>query len=359
MSVETAPDPSSEQMDLRTHIWLVCRSLQAGGSAEPLSGQRRRCIVVPLRPLTLPSTLEAIMPDPRSIEASLDPHEIALGSPLLGVQARAAASVSESYIPPGDEAVELPVDDLALRLLRLIDDGGQNHLLNRHNATWVGSWENHPGGESVAFLHAIAEAWDWLASRLLIARRPGDTGEFTFITRRGESVLAAKEGPALLRAEERIDVDLHPSIATRVRRQFLLGEYELAAAAAMREVEIRVRKLSKVGEGDIGVSLMQSAFKDGGPLADPRLEPGEREATMALFWGALGVFKNPWSHPQVEYDDPTLAAEVVLLADLLLRMLDRTGKRLKTTKSFAEHDARSVRRRAAAKKATPTRAARK
>jgi len=86
---------------------------------------------------------------------------------------------------------------------------------------------------------------------------------------------------------------------------------------------------------------------------------GEREATMALFWGALGVFKNPWSHPQVEYDDPTLAAEVVLLADLLLRMLDRTGKRLKTTKSFAEHDARSGRRSAAAKKATSTRAARK
>jgi uncharacterized protein (TIGR02391 family) len=297
--------------------------------------------------------------DPRSIEVSLDPYEIVHGSPLLEVQARAAVSVSENYIPPGDEAVELPVDDLALRLLRLVDDGGQIHLLNRNNATWVGSWENHPGGEGAAFLHAIAEAWDWLASRLLVARGPGDAGEFAFITRRGESFLAAKDGPALLRAEERIDVDLHPSIATRVRRQFLLGEYELAALAAMREVEIRVRKLSKAGEGDIGVPLMQSAFKEGGPLADPRLEPGEREATMALFWGALGVFKNPWSHPQVEYDDPTLAAEVVLLADLLLRMLDRTEKLLKTTKAFAEHGARSRRRSAAAKKATATRAARK
>jgi uncharacterized protein (TIGR02391 family) len=291
------------------------------------------------------------MPDPRSIEVAVDPYEIVRGSPGLEVQSRAAASVSESYIPPGDEAVELPVDDLALRLLHLVDDGDQVHLLNRHDATWAGSWESHPGGEGAAFLHAIAEAWDWLASRLLVARRPGDKREFAFITRRGERVLAAKDGSALLRAEERIDVDLHPIIATRVRRQFLLGEYELAALAAMREVEIRVRKLSKAGEGDIGVPLTQSAFKDGGPLADPRLEPGERKATMALFCGALGVFKNPSSHRQVEYDDPTLAAEVVLLADLLLRILDRTERRLQTANGF---DAQSV-RRAPAKKAPSAR----
>jgi uncharacterized protein (TIGR02391 family) len=292
------------------------------------------------------------MPDPRSIEVTVDPNEIVLGSPGLEVQSRAAVSVSESYIPPGDEAVELPVDDLALRLLHLVDDGGQVHLLNRHDATWVGSWENHPGGEGAAFLHAIAEAWDWLASRLLVARGPGDKGEFAFITRRGERVLAAKDGSALLRAEERIDVDLHPIIATRVRRQFLLGEYELAGIAAMREVEIRVRKLSKAGKGDIGVPLTQSAFKEGGPLADPGLEPGERKATMALFWGALGVFKNPSSHRQVEYDDPTLAAEVVLLADLLLRILDRTERRLKTANGFGTQ---SVRRGAPAKKAPSAR----
>lgn len=41
---------------------------------------------------------------------------------------------------------------------------------------------------------------------------------------------------------------------------------------------------------------------------------------------ALGhacVFKNPSSHRQVDFDDPTLASEVILLADLLLRLLDR------------------------------------
>jgi hypothetical protein len=40
--------------------------------------------------------------------------------------------------------------------------------------------------------------------------------------------------------------------------------------------------------------------------------------------GAIGYLRNPTSHREVLYDDdPTEAAEVVMLADLLLRMLDR------------------------------------
>jgi len=48
---------------------------------------------------------------------------------------------------------------------------------------------------------------------------------------------------------------------------------------------------------------------------------------MALFRGAIGTFKNPSSHRAVNYDDPVLAAEVVLLADLLMRLLDRVEAR--------------------------------
>jgi uncharacterized protein (TIGR02391 family) len=137
---------------------------------------------------------------------------------------------------------------------------------------------------------------------------------------------------------------------------FSLGEYELAALAAMRQVEIRVRELAKADAGDIGVNLMKSAFKPGGPLANNALEGGEQEATMALFWGAIGVFKNPSSHRQVEFDDPTFAAEVVLLADLLLRMLDATGKRITMAEDLKaiieDHDKRSE----AARKGAETRA---
>lgn len=44
---------------------------------------------------------------------------------------------------------------------------------------------------------------------------------------------------------------------------------------------------------------------------------------MDLFKGAIGLFKNPASHRRVDFTDPTEAAEVVLLADLLMRLLNK------------------------------------
>jgi uncharacterized protein (TIGR02391 family) len=124
-------------------------------------------------------------------------------------------------------------------------------------------------------------------------------------------------------------MELHQTLASSVRLQFLMGEFELAAFAALREVEIRVRTLGNFSDEKLGVALMAAAFNpQSGPLTDPEAEGGEREAVMALFRGAIGTFKNPSSHRAVDYDDPTLAAEVVLLADLLLRLRDRIQARL-------------------------------
>jgi uncharacterized protein (TIGR02391 family) len=70
---------------------------------------------------------------------------------------------------------------------------------------------------------------------------------------------------------------------------------------------------------------MRQAFSPnkGGPLADTDAENGEQTATMDLFAGAIGTFKNPNSHRQVTYDDPDEAVEAVLLSDLLHRISDR------------------------------------
>jgi hypothetical protein len=38
--------------------------------------------------------------------------------------------------------------------------------------------------------------------------------------------------------------------------------------------------------------------------------------------------QEPSSHREVEHDDPTFASEVVLFADLMLRMLDRVADRV-------------------------------
>lgn len=73
-----------------------------------------------------------------------------------------------------------------------------------------------------------------------------------------------------------------------------MGKFELAAFAAMRWVEIRVRALADADESLIGVRLMRDSFNpETGRLADPALDSGERVGVMELFAGSIGTFKNP------------------------------------------------------------------
>lgn len=117
-------------------------------------------------------------------------------------------------------------------------------------------------------------------------------------------------------------------MAGKVRPIFLLGDYETAAFKAMKDVEVRVRELAKLPNDLIGVTLMRQAFNPtSGPLTDPAHEGGERQARTDLFAGTIGSFKNPTSHRSVTYSDPTEASEVVLLADLLMRILDSVERR--------------------------------
>jgi hypothetical protein len=140
-----------------------------------------------------------------------------------------------------DEVVEMPLEALALRILRDVDETNEWNSYN-----WMNARQQSPEfSRRSDALRAFEEAWAWLRAKALVAHDPSQSHEAAiFITRRGRQAL--EEGLALTRAEERLDVDPHPRIAQKVRSQFLLGEYELAALAAFREVEIRVRALGKV-----------------------------------------------------------------------------------------------------------------
>lgn len=168
----------------------------------------------------------------------------------------------------------------------------------------------------------LAEAWAWLNARAFVSWRPDqDTADSRRVTDEGNRALEL--GLTRLHAAQRLEVDLLPDLV-KARRQFLQGDYEEAVFASFRAVEERVREQAKMTASDLGVKLMRQAFRsDGGPLADRAAEAGEQEAASSLFAGAIGTFKNPSSHRTVNYDDPSLAAEAVLLADLLLRLLDR------------------------------------
>lgn len=222
-----------------------------------------------------------------------------------------------------DETVALPVD--ALAVLVLCDykstDGWNWQNWMRESESFGTARDPRVGG-------ALSEAWGWLMSHGLVVRDPSQSSADAYrVSRLGEEVL--EYGVVKLLAAERLGVSLHPRIAQRVHQQFLLGEFELAVLAALREVEVRVRDLADASESLLGTKLMQQAFSVDapGPLTDVGADRGEQVAAMELFKGAIGLFKNPVSHRPVDYDDPTMASEIVLLADLLLRLLDRIAER--------------------------------
>lgn len=222
-----------------------------------------------------------------------------------------------------DDVVALPIDDLALRVLQ---DAWQNEEWNYRS--WLLGAQQHGYRNRSDAVEALGEAWAWLVNRGLVTHDVNQSAaEAFFISRQGHDALA--RGLPWVRAVQRLDVEMVPALERAARPQYLRGDFEAAAFMAMKEVEVRVRELSGLSAGLVGRPLMQEAFKsskegrNGGPLSDPEAESGEASALTELFKGAIGLFKNPASHRRVDYSDPTEAAEVVLLADLLMRLLDK------------------------------------
>ena len=115
---------------------------------------------------------------------------------------------------------------------------------------------------------------------------------------------------------------LHPRLVPDVWSAFVRGKYDSAVFEAHRQVEIAVRQASGVPAKHVGVDLMRKAFHpDTGPLTDPDALPAEREALMHLFSGAIGSYKNPYSHRLVEIE-PKDSVEMIILASHLLSIVD-------------------------------------
>jgi len=116
---------------------------------------------------------------------------------------------------------------------------------------------------------------------------------------------------------------LHPMIAQKVWSTFIRCEYDTAIFQAFKEVEVAVRNGGGFLPTDIGVPLMRKAFDIvNGPLTDKSLPEAERTSIQHLFAGAIGSYKNPQSHRNVSISEPTDAAEMIILASHLLKIVD-------------------------------------
>lgn len=220
-----------------------------------------------------------------------------------------------------NDAAVIPTPQLAMILLREAEDVW--HLGNWFNERE--QWDGLPRGSEAAM--AWTEAWSWLKQTGLVVFKPGESSAHGVqlsrlgrqLSRRlqaGEDVLADVES-------RRLVAHVSSSELGRARGYFIAGDFETAAFSAMRTVEIAVRQRAGLPDDLVGTKLMRTALGDGGPLDPGDDVSAERDARAHLFAGAVGLFKNPSSHRPVDWDDPMAAAEVVLLADLLLRLLER------------------------------------
>jgi uncharacterized protein (TIGR02391 family) len=234
-------------------------------------------------------------------------------------------------VPDPEALLSLEVEELAGVLLMHLNSGsGELHHYNFFNNIRnypVYGDQVPPRAEKVN--RALMEAWDWLLYEGFLAKKgDDDTRAGTFVTRRGQRVKSQEDFAAYRKNNLLPKGQLHPLIASRVYPAFLRGEYDTAIFQAFREVEVAVRTAGAFSASDCGVELMRAAFRVSknsappGPLTDAMLPPGEQEAMGHLFAGALGVYRNSTGHRHVPTDAEE-AAEVIMLASQLLRIVDR------------------------------------
>ena len=236
-------------------------------------------------------------------------------------------SLMSKVFPPEDVALEMEPEELAVPLLECLcqfEETKSTGMLNRYTFTLQSNLQGYGWNNYDEIAKAISEAWVWLEKEGLIAPAPAKTGDWIFITRRGHKFRQTADVRNYRAASLLPDKTLDPRLASKVRPPFLRGDYDSAVFEAFKEVEVRVRALAPEHKTELGVNLMRKAFHpENGPLTDDTQVSGERQAVSDLFAGAIGCFKNPSSHRDVDFSDPAEVAELIMLADQLIRIAER------------------------------------
>jgi len=246
-------------------------------------------------------------------------------------------------IPDPDVMLSLEPEELGAKLLFLLRrrnfNRGMFSLAGLTGELWdrlllPGQQPPYPRNRRDEIDAAISEAWAWLEAQGLVVPAADTNGRngWRILSRRAKRFENEAEFTRYAVARTLPKDVLHPRIANTVWLAFMRGDFDVAVFQAMKAVEVSVRLAAGLGNDVLGVTLMRRAFApEGGPLTDNSAEGGERVARMELFAGAIGSYKNPHSHRDVDVNDPVEAVEIIMLANHLLRIVDSRAAERGTT----------------------------
>ena len=103
-------------------------------------------------------------------------------------------------------------------------------------------------------------------------------------------------------------------LATIALPLFLSGHYDEAVLVAFKQIEAAVRTLGKYTNAAFVYPLMRTVFGPSGSLTDANSVESDKESLAHLFAGAIGYFKNPLSHRNLDIEGARMAGSRTLFA---------------------------------------------
>lgn len=186
---------------------------------------------------------------------------------------------------------------------------------------WLHSVEKTVSSEEGRLV--LSEAWQWLLREgLLVPSTNTDLLDPTGCFVPSSAGREAKAPGALseVRQARALPTDLlHPTVQATALLEFHRGYYGTAISAAFRSVDVRLRQLCpEIPPATRDFARAAFSTSTPGPLADTRedVPPGERDALAHFFAGALGRYRNPTAHRDIDFTARE-AVELLILASHL------------------------------------------
>ncbi len=169
------------------------------------------------------------------------------------VTALRAKRTGFSDVVPPPSVLAIPLDDLALVILRSLKDVKPNNALD--STMTIRVWaDSYPREQRAEVNRRLTEAWNYLQQKGLIApTKVMGVWETWFVTKKGMQVVDA--GHIAFGDEELLPKGLlYQPLAEAAEQLYYAGRYDDACAAAFKQLEILVRKLIDAPDDLVGAN---------------------------------------------------------------------------------------------------------